>query len=398
MSTFAIGERLKATVREIVPPSTAKGKTKILCDVSEPGWNCSLQFNAAVAKQARLLRVGDSVDGWVIRKHAASKFLAIGLSDFGRFPPKPDTLTEYLDGLLGMKATLLEAQRGRLALPAPEAVAVVKGLLNRCVKKDQWDWLFVYRAFGFEDDFQACSARDRFVRYSDTYKAFRKAKTSSDELKASSEGLLGSGFLQLADTAVKRLCDEQSEWEAIRTPVPVPPGTRDTHADERATLDLSISSATLESAEGDASLARSAAAQVRAERANLVHQLLVRTMSSQLSASGFQALYNALIDLYCDIRGSFYIFEMKSVTESNEVSQIRKAVSQLYEYRFLHGLKGAQLVIVLNREPSEAWVVDYLVGDRSILICWLTSDGFACPPPIQLLLSAVCQPPKAGIA
>src|SRR5438876_9414390 len=104
MSRFAIGERLIATVREILPPSKANGKPKILCDVSEPGWTCSLQANAAVAKQVRLLRVGDSVDGWIIRKHEANKFLAIGLSDFGRFPPKPDTLVEYLDGLLGSKA------------------------------------------------------------------------------------------------------------------------------------------------------------------------------------------------------------------------------------------------------------------------------------------------------
>jgi len=391
LSKFAIGERLTMTVREIVSPAKPKGKTKILCDVSEPGWSCSLQLHYTVPKQAHLLRVGDIVDGWVIRKHEAGKILAISLSDFGRLPPNPETLAVYLDGLLGIKATLLEAQEGHLMPPAPEAVGVVKLLLNGCVKKRQSDWLFAYRAFGFEDDCQAGKARDRFVRYSDTCKAFRKAKSSSDELKSSSEGLLASGFLQLVETAVGRFCKEQSEWEAIRTPVPVRSVARETSTDEMSAPDLSIPDATPESSEDDKSLARSAATQVRAERANLVHQLLVRTMSSVLSARGFQPLYNALIDLYCDIRGLFYIFEMKSVTESNEVSQIRKAVSQLYEYRFLHGLKDAQLVIVLSREPREAWVVDYLVGDRSILICWLASDSFACPLPIQQLLSEVCQ-------
>jgi hypothetical protein len=121
-------------------------------------------------------------------------------------------------------------------------------------------------------------------------------------------------------------------------------------------------------------------------------------MSSVLFTRGFRPLYNALIDLYCDIQGRFYIFEMKSVTASNEVSQIRKAVSQLYEYRFLHGLKDAQLVIVLNREPREAWVIDYLVGDRSILICWVASDRFACPHTIQEWLTEVCDPLQAGSA
>jgi hypothetical protein len=92
-------------------------------------------------------------------------------------------------------------------------------------------------------------------------------------------------------------------------------------------------------------------------------------MASVLSRRGYQPLFNALIDLYCKFASGYFIFEMKSIGPSNEVSQIRKAISQLYEYRFLHGLKDAQLVIVLSCKPKEAWVVDYLLEDRSILIC-----------------------------
>jgi hypothetical protein len=392
MAKFAIGDRLTATIRDIIPPPKGNGNPKILCDVSDSEWTCSLQANAAVAKQVRLLRVGDSVDGWIIRKHEGSKFLAIGLSDFGRFPPKPDTLAEYFDGLLGIKAALIEAQQAKFVTPAPEIVAVVKGLLNRCVKKDQWDWLLIYRAFGFEDDGRAAKARDVFVRYSDTCKAVRKNKVSSDELALWSQRLLALGFLQLVETAISRLREEQAAWKAIRTPVPANPAARKTSTDQASVPNLFSEEAAAESSRDHTTLARSAGAQVRLERANMVHQLLVNTMSSTLFARGFQPLFNALIDLYCDISGQFYIFEMKSVTESNEISQIRKAVSQLYEYRFLHGLKDAQLVIVLDRKPREAWVVDYLIADRSILICWLASDRFACPPAIHQLLSQVCEP------
>jgi hypothetical protein len=295
MSKFAIGDRLLATVREIVPPSKPKGKVKILCDVSESGWSCSLQLHYTVPRQAHFLRVGDIVDGWVIRKQEESKFLALGLSDYGRLPPKADTLAGYLDRLLGIKASLLEAQEGHLIPPAPEALGVVKLLLNGCVKKRQSDWLIVYRAFGFEDDLQAFNVRDRFVRYSDVCKAFRNAKASSDDLRQSTESLLDSDFLQLVETAVSRLGQEQSEWEAIRTPVPVKPVERKRSSAGEPDASVFIPDATPTFPEGETTVARSAATQVRVERANLVHQLLVRTMSSVLSEKGFHPLYNALL-------------------------------------------------------------------------------------------------------
>jgi hypothetical protein len=235
MSELTIGDRLPVTVREIVAPTKPKRKVRILCDVPFDGWECSLQWNPAIEKQVQLLRVGDTVDGWIIRKHESSHFLAVGLSDFGRFPPKPDTLAENMDALLAIKAMLLESSEGRFVAPPVAAIAVVKGLFNRCVKKDQWDWLCIYRAFGFSDDGKAAAARDAFVRFSDSCKAFTKNRATNEVLKASCERLLSLEILQLIAAAAERLSNEAAEWDAVRMPVPARP--KDTEQPSEETPD-----------------------------------------------------------------------------------------------------------------------------------------------------------------
>lgn len=63
---------------------------------------------------------------------------------------------------------------------------------------------------------------------------------------------------------------------------------------------------------------------------------------------------------------------MKSTTDGNVHSQIRRAISQLYEYRYLQEVPAAKLVIVLESPPprEKRWIVDYVVKDRKLLIAW----------------------------
>ena len=88
---------------------------------------------------------------------------------------------------------------------------------------------------------------------------------------------------------------------------------------------------------------------------------------------------NDHIDLFARIPedGSF-IFEMKSGGESI-LEQIRKGLSQLYEYRYRYrGVIGGDdiaLCLVLPEPPATPWVADYLCNDRDINICWFEGEG-----------------------
>ena len=77
---------------------------------------------------------------------------------------------------------------------------------------------------------------------------------------------------------------------------------------------------------------------------------------------------------------------MKSTTETNVHDQVRRGVSQLYEYRYIQQIERAKLVLVVENPLSSdsKWLVDYLINDRGILIAW-DGDGrnFDCPKDIR---------------
>ncbi len=111
---------------------------------------------------------------------------------------------------------------------------------------------------------------------------------------------------------------------------------------------------------------------VKRERANSEHRKLINFVANQIKKIGAIPRANQLIDLASRIDSASYIFEMKSLTESNARSQIRHGISQLYEYRYLQNSKDSILVLVLEKElPStERWMQDYLESDRNIKVVW----------------------------
>ncbi|MCK5658282.1 MAG: hypothetical protein KAH96_00185 [Alphaproteobacteria bacterium] len=119
---------------------------------------------------------------------------------------------------------------------------------------------------------------------------------------------------------------------------------------------------------------------IKRQRRNLAHKELIDKMDTWLRRIGARPKENDHIDLFAKIPsdGSF-IFEMKSGGESL-LEQIRKGLSQLYEYRYRYKSSindpHISLCLVLPELPdSIPWLVDYLCTDREINICWFNQDG-----------------------
>jgi len=118
---------------------------------------------------------------------------------------------------------------------------------------------------------------------------------------------------------------------------------------------------------------------IKRQRRNLEHKKLIGRMDELLRKLGAAPMDNPHIDLYGLIPndGSF-LFEMKSGGESL-LDQIRKGVSQLYEYRFRYRTEvspKSTLCLVLSKAPSEIpWVYEYLCQDRGIALCWFDDSG-----------------------
>ncbi len=118
------------------------------------------------------------------------------------------------------------------------------------------------------------------------------------------------------------------------------------------------------------------------ERATTSHETLVSLMAERLRQRGAVPKANRYVDLSARWEGDDILFEMKSTTEDNPHSQIRRGLSQLYEYRYIQNVKAAKLVLVIENplpKPNQ-WMEDYLVNDRGVLLVWDGNGKFNCSP------------------
>ncbi|UOO37668.1 hypothetical protein IZU99_10575 [Oscillospiraceae bacterium CM] len=129
---------------------------------------------------------------------------------------------------------------------------------------------------------------------------------------------------------------------------------------------------------------------IRREKANREHARILNLLAASLRLRYADVFENTFIDLMATADDQTFIFEVKSNNTRNVLSQIRKAIAQLYEYRYRIELPQAILCTVLQQKPSQEWVIDYLLNDREILVCWLVDDvRLECPPQCHTLLSQI---------
>jgi hypothetical protein len=93
------------------------------------------------------------------------------------------------------------------------------------------------------------------------------------------------------------------------------------------------------------------------------------------------------VDAFTRLKSGPAIFEAKSVTDNNELAQVRHGLSQLYEYRFRHNMEDASLWLLLSRPPKEEWLVNYLERDRGVHVLWLEGGELFGPFVDRLLES-----------
>jgi hypothetical protein len=125
-------------------------------------------------------------------------------------------------------------------------------------------------------------------------------------------------------------------------------------------------------------------ARVKIEQANAVHAKTLAVLRSFLESLKFTVSDSKLIDAFTELSTGPAIFEVKSITENNEREQIRHALSQLYEYRFLHALPTASLWGVFSQPLSSGWYIDYLLRDRGVSVVW-ARDGMLEGPSLNVL-------------
>lgn len=114
---------------------------------------------------------------------------------------------------------------------------------------------------------------------------------------------------------------------------------------------------------------------IQRQRANLIHKTLLEKLHNYLESLGAIPYENEHIDLFAELPSKDkFIFEVKSITSNNVLSQTRKGISQLYEYRYRYqDIIGydVNLFLVYPQEPIFIpWLQKYLCLDRRIGVIW----------------------------
>ena len=133
---------------------------------------------------------------------------------------------------------------------------------------------------------------------------------------------------------------------------------------------------------------------IKKERRNVAHELMVVRLRDWLKDEVALCTVgdSKLIDLWAKLPdGRVFIFEIKSGGEGIW-EQIRKGVSQLYEYRYRYALemddfKDAHLCLVLPEDSPGGWMPDYLCLDRDINLCLISMRDNVTPPGFHGLCS-----------
>jgi len=138
---------------------------------------------------------------------------------------------------------------------------------------------------------------------------------------------------------------------------------------------------------------------VARERANKSHYMLEGILADLAKQQGFTSKYNQSIDIFFETLHGTVLAEIKSCTDNNFHSQVRKGVSQLFEYKFLNtSLFTGHVTMLLFVEtvpPKEKmWVVDYLKS-LGILIAWKDSatrtmvTTSSIPPALEKIITHI---------
>ena len=117
------------------------------------------------------------------------------------------------------------------------------------------------------------------------------------------------------------------------------------------------------------------------EKANSLHELLVEKCANEIRSAGGTPFENQ--NSFDVAEKNFGILiEVKSVTEFNSVSQARKAVAQLLEYRYMHRemftAEKVDLYLVTNENLAnyvEEKFIEFLEQELSIQLFWLSGES-----------------------
>lgn len=350
--TIHVGQRLP-----VVPViSVDRNRWRAKCPELPEQWSCWLTHRASadLVPDASLL-------AWVLAVDPKNQTLEVSDSNFGFLPISDRMRPRYV---MSLKRVADVLQEGSSGVSDAEYFSEVKGMFSRCVRRDQWDWYAVHLALG---EPPPSFSKKLAAILAEVSAALRSGRENDPNMGL--ELLRREGLSEILLRAAQRIV--ASAPRIPNTCLVMKPDRLLLQSEERAAPRTVLS----QYSKG------------KLDSASAVHADLLDVLAAHLGNHGYTIEANQFIDAFTRLKSGPAIFEAKSLTDDNEVAQVRYGLSQLYEYRFRHGLKDASLWLLLSRKPKEAWLVEYLEQDRGIGVIWV-ENGQLSGPSVETLIES----------
>ncbi len=342
---------------EVIPVSLlSDGKGWVAECPSLPEWSCTL-----ICRHSSEIAPSTPTSSWILNIERESHHLELTDSDFGFLPISDRMRSRYVESLLKVNAVVVgKAPRTADA----DYFSEVKGMFSRSARRDQWDWCEVYRAL----DQPSFGLARKFSRMlGEMSNALRKG--SANDISSALKDLRSSRIHIILSKAHKCISSSMPGIPDGRTLTgkKTREPSRDSEKTGRSVL--------------------SEYSKNKLDVANAKHSEILSVLVRYLTSHGHDVEENQFIDAFTRLKSGPALFEAKSIRDENEISQIRRGLSQLYEYRFRHDIGDASLWLLLSQKPKEKWLIEYLERDRDIRVLWVEDNQISGPSLEKLLES-----------
>jgi hypothetical protein len=370
-------------------------------------------------------RTGARLDAWVTRNEGPVSLVTAG--DFGRRPVTARMAPRYT-AALGILQAIADGD-GTVPPGAADRLSELKGMANRCLRRDRVDWLSVWRLLGSAD-------RDRLSALADLAQRTRHAVTAktpglhtavaADPVFDQWAGPLAQAQEELrsrfgtetappepegAPGAVAPLSDrpdtgpaeqnepEQNEPEqnepgqnepgqnepeqggAAGPDLPLPPEPRqtheqkDTHSMDAAALSETAPSRTAPRTAAGEAFARELALAAEADRECNTHEAVRFELMAALLRAGLRPSDSPEADVIADGPHGLFLYEVLGAGRFAH-TDLRGGAARLMEIDHIASRSADRRFLVLSGPPTEDWAPDAVRGVFAVDTIWRTPDGW----------------------
>lgn len=318
-------------------------------------------------RSPRLYRRDDRLEAWIVDVPSGARRWILSDYDFGRSPIVASQRDRYLDALRGVRHLIDES--GPSLDTRPEQLSEFKGMVNRCLRKDQWDWFVLYDAFERPRAKQLTEV-GRFAS------AARNALRDGD--RETLANLLGNEALS---QTLRVWCERAAKY--IQAGNAALTWAMQMRPFEMSAADLGgVPPPTTE----EARWVRRRMAELDRFYQQPDFLTALGSIQARLEAHDIPTFNSPLQPLIGQFGASVAAFEVRPTRPETEREEVREGITWLLSLRNVLLLAGAHLWLILAVPPEGDWLYDFLARKNEVIaLAWIDGDTLGGPKADVLL-------------